>query len=714
LLNIAQFEIWLLYTMRELAELLEGDMRRGRHIAHFCETKDDILHVVVPYFKAGLENNEFCLCAVSEPLTEEEVRRVLRQEILSIDRYEANGQLELLSGREWYFKDGIFDPQRVLNGWTERLDRALARGCKSMRGAGSAFWLESKDFESFCEYEKQLNDLITRRPMTMVCIHSLHARSSTELLDSASVHHFSIATHDGQSAVIDSHDADRERPEEVSLRRADQNVEMILHSITDKFFSFSKDWKFAYLNSHAAEQMRILGKDPTSLIGKVLWEEFPDLPNEQTVRRAMRERVAITDELYYPPLGEWVENHMYPAVDGGLIVFQRYVTERKRAEEKLRRSEAYLADGQKMSHTGSWAWNVSTQELFWSLEHYRICGVDPQSFKPTIEATQQLIHADDRPRANQSFDSAVHEKRDFKRNLRMVRPDGTIRYVRSYGRPVLSESGDLIEYVGTIMDVTERKRAKEELQQAQAELARVARVATVGTLTASIAHEINQPLAAMVTDAGACVRWLEREVPNLDEARESLQRVIEGGHRAGDVIKGIISLAKKTPAKTERLNINEIIREVISLAARELTQNNVVLRMELQPAIPLVVGDRVQLQQVLLNLILNSIEAMSGVDSPVRELVIRSQESKPGEVMVTVRDSGAGLDPNDAERIFDSLFSTKSEGLGLGLSISRTIVGSLGGRLWATQNNDRGATFHFILPAIDETTRIKSGEAHGI
>jgi C4-dicarboxylate-specific signal transduction histidine kinase len=227
----------------------------------------------------------------------------------------------------------------------------------------------------------------------------------------------------------------------------------------------------------------------------------------------------------------------------------------------------------------------------------------------------------------------------------------------------------------------------------------------VGTLTASIAHEINQPVAAVVTDAGACLRWLEREVPNLDEARESLRRIIESGHRAGDVIKGIISLVTKTPGEKERLNVNEIIREVIQLAAHELTQNGVVLRMDLQPDIPPVVGDRVQLLQVLLNLILNSIEAMSGVDSSARELVIRSHENKPGEVMLTVRDSGAGLGADDTEHIFDSFFSTKSEGLGLGLSISRTIVEALGGRLWATQNNEKGATFQFILPAMDENNQ---------
>src|SRR6202035_1786641 len=161
-----RFEILLLYTMRELAELLEGDMRWGRHIAHFGETKDDLLHILVPYFKAGLENNEFCLCAVSEPLSAEEVRSALRREVLNLDRYEAEGQLEFLSGREWFFKDGIFDQTKVINGWTERLNRALARGCKGMRGAGSAFWLESKDFENFCEYENQLNHLVVEQTMT--------------------------------------------------------------------------------------------------------------------------------------------------------------------------------------------------------------------------------------------------------------------------------------------------------------------------------------------------------------------------------------------------------------------------------------------------------------------------------------------------------------------------------------------------------------------
>jgi PAS domain S-box-containing protein len=623
---------------------------------------------------------------------------------------------------------------------------------------------------------------------------------------------------------------DEQKRTEKLLRKANEQVEMILDSMTDRFFVFDKEWRFARFNKHAREQLKALGKDPVNLIGAVLWEEFPKPPTEDIFRRAMSERKAITHEHYYPPLGEWVENRVYPTADGGLAIVQRYITERKRAEaalreseeryrllvegvkeyaifrldteghvttwnegaegingyrreeiigehfsrfypaeevergkpelqlkmatekghvedegwrirkdgtrffaevcitalrdevghlrgfskvthditerkraeEELRRSEAYLAQGQRLSHTGSWAWNLSTGDLFWSEEHFRICGIAPESFNLNLETAQQLIHPEDRASANEVFYKAIIERRDFERDLRILRPDGTTRYVHSLAQPVFDDAGNLTEYVGTIVDNTERKRAEEALQKAQAELARITRVATVGELTASIAHEINQPLTAVVSHASACRRWLGHEAPDLDEARKCLEHIIENGHRAGNVIKGIRSLVRKTPNEKELLNMNETVREVIALAAGELTKNTVVLSTELQPDMPMVVGDRVQLQQVLLNLILNSTEAMSGVDWPVRELVIGSQESKPGQVMVTLRDSGRGLGPHDPERIFDSFFSTKPGGLGLGLSISRTIVEAHGGRLWATQNNDMGATFSFTLPAIEK------------
>jgi PAS domain S-box-containing protein len=251
-------------------------------------------------------------------------------------------------------------------------------------------------------------------------------------------------------------------------REANERVEMILNSITDRFFAFDKEWRITAFNKAAAEQLRLLGKNPATFIGKTLWEEFPNPPAEQVFRRAMSERTAITDEHYYPPLEEWVENRIYPSPDGGLAIFQRYVTERKRTEEKLRRSEAYLAEGQRISHTGSWAFNISTAELYWSLEHCRISGVNPETFNLTVDTAQQLIHPEDRPSVMQAFWAAIQERSGFEREFRCLRPDGTIRHVRSLGHPVLNEAGEATEFVGTMMDITDRKEeelARKELQR---------------------------------------------------------------------------------------------------------------------------------------------------------------------------------------------------------------------------------------------------------
>jgi PAS domain S-box-containing protein len=614
---------------------------------------------------------------------------------------------------------------------------------------------------------------------------------------------------------------------EAQRREANERVEMVLDSITDKFFAVDNEWRYTSFNKHAEEQLHVLGRNPTSLIGKVLWEEFPHPASENELLRAMDERVVTTDEDFSPLLGEWYENRIYPNSDGGLAIFQRYITKRKRAEEELRRSEAYLAEAQRISHTGSWAWNVSTGELFWSLEHFRICGVDPEQFRLTMETAQQLIHPDDCSSAHQAFFEATSEKRIFERDLRFVCPDGTIRYVHSLAQPVFSESGELTEYVGTVMDVTERKRADEELQRseahlaeaqrighigswiwnvetgecfwsrehfrifgldpdsfkptkentqrlihpedlpfveqtlekairessdfqieyriirpdgstrfhrglghpvdkeqrdrefigmvvdvterklaedalrdAQTELAHVTRVLALGELTASIAHEVNQPLAAIVTNGQASLRLLSRETPDLDGTREALEAMIKDGIRASEVIKRIRGLMKKSIPGKALLNINETIREVIALSVGELARNQVSLQTELEPDLPPVLADRVQVQQVVLNLVLNANEAMAGIDKRSRRLLISSEKGAADNVVVSVLDSGSGFSADDSERIFEAFFTTKSKtgGLGLGLSISRTIIEGHGGRLWASPNKVKGATFRFTLP----------------
>jgi PAS domain S-box-containing protein len=485
------------------------------------------------------------------------------------------------------------------------------------------------------------------------------------------------------------------------LREANERVEMVLDSMTDNFFAFDSEWRLTRFNKHGEEQLRTLGKNPASLIGRVLWDEFPDPPVEEAFRRAMRERTVVTHEHYYPPLREWVENRIYPSPDGGLAIFQRYVTERKRGEENLRRSEAYLAEAQKLTHTGSSSWNVSTGEVFWSDETYRIYGFDPGSVEPTYALFFGIVHPDDRVTLEKAFENIVREECKYEMDFRIVRPDGMIRHVHSAGRPLFDESGKLTEIVGTVMDVTERKHAADALWKAQAELARMSRVSTLGAMISSIAHEISQPLAAIATDGSASLKWLD--IPDMNEARRAVGRVVDNAFRAGEVINKIRSMAERTSPEEESLSINEIVREVIGLAANELTNAGVVVRTDLQPDLPLVQGDRIQLQQVLLNLILNSNDAMSAPDWPVRELLIRSQEMKPGEVVVSVQDSGPGLGAMDPGRIFDPFFSTKEGGLGLGLWISQSIIQAHGGRIWATQNTDNGTTLQFTLPIPGES-----------
>jgi len=455
------------------------------------------------------------------------------------------------------------------------------------------------------------------------------------------------------------------------------------------------------------ETFRIFECDPADepTVEFVLQRTHPDDRTwvRQTVDRAVRERKDLDFEhRLLMPDGSikyvkvvslaWKEDGSGSLQFVGAITD---ITERKHAEEVLRRGEAYLSEAQRLSHTGSWAAIPATGEhTYFSEEAFRILGFDPAGRPPRFEELQRRFHPDDRARTTERFETAVREKVDFDVGYRIVHPGGEIREIQSIGHPVFGPSGDVVEFVGTVMDVTERRRAEEERQA----LAHANRITTMGQLTASIAHEVNQPIAAVVTNAQAALRWLNMQPPDPVEVRQALDRIVSNGRRAGDVIGRIRALVTKAPPRKDKLDINDTIREVIALTRSELHRTGTLLQTQLADGLPLVPGDRIELQQVMLNLILNAVEAMSGSDEGSRELLISTADDGANGVRIAVRDWGPGLKPEALDRLFDAFYTTKPGGMGMGLSICRSIIEAHGGRVWATTNVPKGAVLLFTLP----------------
>ena len=360
---------------------------------------------------------------------------------------------------------------------------------------------------------------------------------------------------------------------------------------------------------------------------------------------------------------------------------------------ELQRSEAYLAEAQRLSHTGSFGWVPASGESIWSDETFAIFGYD-RGTRPTIELVLARVHPEDRERVQQHIERVARERGDWQIEHRLLMSDGSIKHLHVVSRP--AHSGG---YIGAVRDVTAAKRAESSGQEARAELERVARVTNLGELTASIAHELNQPLAAIVTDAGASLCWLDKQPPEVQRAREGLKRTIEEGVRAGEILKRIRRLVAKSPSRKDWVDVNKTIEEVIELTRSEIQRHDISLETRLSTDLPLIRGDRIQLQQVILNLMINAMQSMSGL-TPA-ELTVKSGKDVTNRVVVSVVDSGRGLQEANVDRLFEPFYTTKPDGMGMGLAICRSIISDHKGRLWATPNMPRGAVFQFALPSDD-------------
>ncbi|HUS12746.1 MAG TPA: PAS domain-containing protein [Pyrinomonadaceae bacterium] len=463
-------------------------------------------------------------------------------------------------------------------------------------------------------------------------------------------------------------------------------------------------------NDWSPEQEALFGLPPGAFDGTYrTWKKMMYAPDWPTVVEAIQHahgtgKVAAEYRVVWPDGSlHWLSTNGRMFFDDAgeplrMVGFTSDVTGRKTIEEELRRSAAFLAQAQHLSRTGSFSWRVAKDEITWSEELYRIYEFDPGT-NITLEVIRTRVHPKDLTLYEKMVEQARNGADDFEWQYRLLMPDESIKYMHAVAQATRRPGGEL-EYIAAVRDVTARRLSEEALDRARSELARVARVMSLGALTASIAHEVNQPLSGIITNASTCMRMLDAEPPNVDGARETAKRTIRDGRRAADVITRLRALFTNKDAAAELVDLNEATREVIALSRAELERNRVITQTELAAELPAVTGDRVQLQQVILNLLRNGSDAMSNIDDRPRELLFRTEVEEGGWVRLNVQDAGIGFEPQSLDRLFQTFYTTKDDGMGIGLAVSRSIIENHRGRLWATPNDGPGATFSFSIPCI--------------
>jgi len=674
-----------------------GDIPWGTHLCQFYQTEKDLIDILVPYFKTGLKNNEFCMWVTSEPLHVEEAKAALKKAVKILDDYIKKGQIEILDYSEWYTRSGKFNADEVLQGWVEKEKLALEKGFDGLRLMGNTFWLESKDWKDFSDYEAMVNSVIGKYHMIAICSYSLDRCGASEIIDVVSNHQFAIIRKRGKWQLIES--SERKRMEE-ALRESEVKLRLMFESVTDGITVTDLDGFITALNERALGMHGFRSKD--EVLGKHAWEFIARRDHYKAAahtRRTLEQgrptvveyTLLKADGSEFP--GE-ISTSLLKDAQGNLVGFIgiiRDITERKRAEEALKDSEERyksLVTNVKLGVFRSTPGRTG-----------RFLEVNPAMEEITGYSREELlkmnvsdlyVHPERREAILKEVASATGEAT---KELRFRKKDGTEIVVSDTKVAVRDNTGKILYFDGIIQDITERKLAEEREKELQQQLYLSSRLVAIGELAAGVAHEINNPLTGILGFSQRLLRKSAEETQVRD-----LEIICNEAQRAAKVVENLLTFARRCEPKKQYADINDILQKALELRAYELKTSNIEVDLDLDLSLPKTMVDFHQIQEVFLNIILNAEQAISETNRGGK-LSIKTQPVRD-YIKISFADDGPGIPAEHLDKLFDPFFTTRRErgGTGLGLSVCYGIVAEHGGRMYAKSKPGKGATFFVELP----------------
>jgi len=690
-----------------------GDVSWGTHLCLFYQTKQDLLDILIPYFKTGLENNEFCMWVTSEPLVAEEAKNSLIGAIKNLDDYIKNGQIEILDYSQWYTKLGVFEPDKVLKGWIEKEEQAVKKGFDGLRMTGNTAWLEKKYWKDFTDYEATVNSVIGKHRMLAICTYSLKDCGALEIIDVVSNHQFALIKRKNRWDIIES--SDRKKAEE-TLQQQSEFLRNVLESLAHPFYVMdANDYKIIMANSAAALASHLRVPTCYALTHK---SDKPCADEHVCPLAELKKtkKPVIVEHTHYDKDGNprYIEIHAYPLFDKEGNVIQMIeccldITERKKTEEALKLSEERYKLAQRVANIGSWDWDIQTGNLQWSETIEPMFGFGRGQFRGTYEAFLGCVHPQDRQHVVNSVNACIEEGRDYDIDHRIVWPNGVVRWVSETGNVIRDKDNKAIRMLGIVKDITERKKTEEilkrdkesfeklvnqkteELLKTQKELADARRLSDIGTLAATVAHELRNPLGVMQTAAYNIRR--KKENPLLDKHLDHIEKKIS---ESDQIINNLLFYSRLKMPHYENVNIYDTLSECITSAKKRFREQKVFVDKRFKSIKGnFIKADPFQVMEIFNNILNNAYQALGDKKGKIE---IRAELDMKGLIKIIFKDNGVGIDKDDLEKVFDPFFTRRSKGTGLGLTVCYQIVRLHDGKIEIKSTKNKGTTVTVVLP----------------